>query len=70
MKIVVHDIMKNTQRVFEGDPITMERELEEAYPWAVHGNHGDLETTLWTLDHAQTFAVEVVDPLPHPFLKG
>ena len=70
MKILIHDLLKGSQHVYEGDPVTMERKLEEDFPWAVSGNEGHLEYILWTLDHSQMFAVEVEDPLPHPFLKG
>jgi hypothetical protein len=70
MKVIIHDLWKNTQMVYEGDPVTMERKLYEDFPWAVSGNEGDLEFILHTIDHSQHFGVEVVDPLPHPFLKG
>jgi hypothetical protein len=70
MKIIVHDLMKKTQQVYEGDPVTMERKLYEDYPWAVSGNEGHLEYILHNIDHAQMLAVQVVDALPHPFLKG
>jgi C4-dicarboxylate-specific signal transduction histidine kinase len=70
MKIIVHDLYMKTQNVYEGDPVTMERKLDEDYPWAVSGNEGKLEQILWNIDHCQTLAVEVADALPHPFLKG
>lgn len=70
MKVIVHELLNGGQHVYEGDPVTMERKLEEDYPWAVSGNEGKLEFILWTIDHAQMYAIEVVDPNPHPFVKG
>lgn len=70
MRVIIHDLLKRTQHVYEGDPVSMERHMREDFPWAVHGNEGDLNQILWTIDHAQMLAVEVADPSPHPFLKG
>jgi hypothetical protein len=70
MKVTIHDLLHGSHQTFEGDAKTLERELEKEYPWAVEGNEGDLESILWTLDHQQFHGVEVVDPTPHPFLRG
>lgn len=70
MKIVIHDLLKRSQQTYEGDALTLERELRHDYPWAVLGHEGDIDTILYNLDHAQTISIEVADPTPHPFLKG
>lgn len=70
MKVIVHDMLLGSKHEFEGDSRTLEDALEQVYPWAVEGNEGDIEAILWTIDHHQFHGVEVVDPSPHPFLRG
>ena len=70
MKIVIHNLLNDSNRTYEGDVATIERQLEVEYPWAVEHAHGDLDKILWTIDHHQFYGVEVADDSLHPFLKG
>ncbi len=69
MKIIIHNLLNGSNKTYEGDATTLERQLEIDFPWAVEGNEFDLNHILWIIDHQQFHAVEVVDKSPHPFLK-
>lgn len=69
MKVVIHNLLKDTNKVYEGDATTVERAIEEDYPWAVHHYYGDLDKILYTIDHHPFFGVEIEDSSLHPFLK-
>jgi hypothetical protein len=70
MRIIIHNLLKDTNRAYEGDVATIERQLEAEFPWAVEHAHGDLDQVLYTIDHHSMYAVEVTDKSLHPFLKG
>jgi hypothetical protein len=70
MRIIIHNILKDTNRAYEGDVATIERQLEAEFPWAVEHAHGDLDHVLYAIDHHPMYAVEVTDKSLHPFLKG
>jgi hypothetical protein len=69
MKIIIHNLLNETNQVFEGDVTTVERELENDFAWAVEGAEGDLDHILSIIDHHPYFGVEVADHSLHPFLK-
>lgn len=68
MKFVIHNLLDGSAQTYEGDTATVERELEEKYPWAVEGHEGHLEAILWNIDHQQFHSVEMIDSTQHPFL--
>jgi hypothetical protein len=70
MKIVIHNLQRETNRVYEGDVATLERELGAEFRWATEQAHGDLDHILYIIDHHPLFGVEVLDASPHPFLKA
>ncbi len=70
MKIVIHNLMDGTERAYEGDVATIERDIDMDYPWAVYHVRGDLDHILYNIDHHPFFGVEIVDPSLHPFLKA
>jgi len=69
MKIIIHNLLKDSNRTYEGDVATIERELGVEFAWAAEHAHGDLDTILYTIDHHPYYGVEVVDSALHPFLK-
>lgn len=70
MKIRIHNLQHGTDRVYEGDVTTIERELDAEFPWAVGQAHGDLDHILYIIDHHPLFGVEIIDSSLHPFLRS
>lgn len=69
MKIIIHNLSRDTNQSYEGDVSTIERDLEAEFPWAVEQAYGNLDTILYFIDHHPYYSVEVVDSALHPFLK-
>lgn len=67
MKIVIHDLMKDSNKLYEGDVVSIERELERDFPEMTEHRQGHLDDILWHIDHHPFFAVEVVSSSLHPF---
>jgi hypothetical protein len=69
MKIIIHNLLNDTNETYEGDVATLEHDLEADFSWAVEQAYGDLDTILYFIDHHPYYSVEVVDSSLHPFLK-
>jgi hypothetical protein len=69
MKVVIHNLLKGTNKSYEGDTATLARQLGAEYPWAALYAEGDLDHILWTIDHHSFFGVEIVDKALHPFMR-
>jgi len=69
MKIIIHNLQRDSNRSYEGDVTTIERELGAEFGWATEQAHGDLDHILYIIDHHPLYGVEVVDSSLHPFLK-